>query len=107
PACAGPRLPSIALGRRKANQEARAQHPAVRGPPVLRRDRAAVRLHDLPGDAEPEARVAAERLALGPKRIEAVEQPFYVLFRHARAFVLDAHLHEALAPSGREPDGGA
>ena len=52
--------------------------------------RAVMALDDRPGDGEAEPGMAAEILAFGPDRMEAVEDRLARLGGHARPLVLDA-----------------
>ena len=67
------------------------------------RMRAAVRLDDLAGDGEAEARVAAERRALGPRGVEPLEDRLQVLRRDARAVVVDGGDHLAARRAAGRP----
>jgi hypothetical protein len=64
-----------------------ADHPPSRA--ILGRMVAAVRLDDLAGDRQAQARIAAERLALGPRGVEALEDGLQIFGRDARAVVVD------------------
>src|SRR5688500_542340 len=61
---------------------------AVAAVPVLRANRAAVGLHDLPGDGEPQTGILAELVALRTVRIKALENAVDVLGANAGTIVI-------------------
>ena len=69
----------------QGDAEARARRRLPRSIAVLGPDAAAMGLDDLAGDGQAQAGVAAERRALGPGGVEALEHGLQVLRRHARA----------------------
>src|SRR3569833_3868008 len=77
------------LGLGELHGETRALHLALRVDAVLGPDAAAVGFDDLAGDGKAQARVVAERRALGPRGVEALEPGLQDVRRYARPVVVD------------------
>ena len=110
PACRITRAGSLAAGHRQRRRSARRRPRPRPSSRFSARMRAAVRLDDLAGDREPQARVAAERRALGPGGVEALEHRLQVLRRHAGPVVVDLRPRpgraRALSATRTSPPGG-
>src|SRR3546814_19030140 len=99
---------SLGRQRRQAHDEAGADDVAIRPAAVLGRQGAAVRIDDLAGDAQAEARLRAELLAGRPLAVDALEDGLFLAGRAAGALVLDRDGDHAAgtAPAQGDPAAG-